>query len=430
MPELINHTEVFCRDCQCHHQARLTVERGRVIGLIDCPDGPKECLLSENAELFLRLRRQADFDPAFRAPEPRPFFFHHLPVTDDCNCSCPVCFADSGPKETNFYLSLTRADELARVAREQGARVILLVGGEPTLHPQLPDLIKQLRRAKLRVWLATNGLRIARKPDLARKLKEAGLDKVTLQLDSFQPEAHQAIRGHGRIAEKVAAARLVAAAGLDLGLVCTVTSHNLAELSSYCREVFSWESLPSTVIFQGAAHVGRLAVDQQRYITREEIVASLVQGQAVPGLRYADFWPIPVFRPLSVYVHPDCAANTMAVVGEHEVEAASSYADVDRFLALASGSAPERRTRARSRHLVALGLKCLTANGWKLLCRHAWDRILGRRGAKVVFIGTGAFLRPDFQDLGRVQRCGSGTLGESGCESLCSFHGKMPCNGM
>jgi len=283
MPEVISQTEVFCPACRCAHPARQLLEGGRIIGEVDCPVGPWRTTLSAHAGLFLQFRRQAGFRPDYLAPEGRPFFFHYVSVTDDCNCRCPVCYSDSGTSEKNACLSLEEARDIARTALDRGAGIVVLVGGEPTMHPRLAELIQLFRHSGLRVWMATNGLRLAADPALPARLKKAGLEKVSLQLDSFDLQTHRAIRGNYFIPEKIEAARLVAAAGLNLGVVCTVTSHNLAELSSYCRRVFAWPAPPATIVFQGAAHVGRLAIDGDRQITREEIVSSLVEGQAISG---------------------------------------------------------------------------------------------------------------------------------------------------
>jgi len=429
MPEVISHTEVYCHHCRCTHPARHVRDDNKIIGEVDCPVKPWQTELSDQADLFMQFRRQAGFDPGFRAPE-RPYFFHYVSVTDDCNCHCPVCYSDSGPKAPNIYLSLEETEAIVRTAVNKGARVVILVGGEPTLHPQLPELINLFHRSKLRVWMATNGLRIAGNPTMATRLKKAGLEKVSLQLDSFDEMTHQAIRGNNFIQEKLDAVKSVTEAGLDLGLICTVTSRNLGELSSFCRQVFTWPSPPNTIVFQGAAHAGRLALDEDRYITREEIVSSLVKGQAMPGLTIAHFWPIPTFRPLHIHVHPDCAANTVAVVTDKSVETISGFADMDRFVDVASKSPDCTLPGSRRRYLITLALKCMRLKGWRLLLQHVYQRLRKDRGVRIIFIGTGAFLHREFQDMSRVQRCGSGTLTVHGSESLCAFHGKQPCNGI
>lgn len=429
MAEVINHTEVFCHTCASPHPARQVRDNGKIIGIVDCPVAPWQTTLSEHADLFLQFRRQAGFDPNFHPPDDHPFFFHHVSITDDCNCRCPVCYSDSGTKARNDYLSLDEAQVMARTAVKNGARTIIMVGGEPTLHPHLPELIQLFRRAKLRVWLASNGLRIAQKPELVLQLKNVGLEKVSLQFDSFEPTTHRAIRGHDDIPAKLVAARIIIDAGLALGLICTVTSHNLAELSSICRHLFAWPKPPGSVIFQGAAHAGRLAIDSECHINREMIITALVEGEAIPGLTVAHFWPIPTFRPLHVHVHPDCAANTIAVIGSRGVEPASAYVNMEKFLVLASQSPACRHPGTRQRYLVMLALKCMRPKGWRLMLEHAWERLRGKTGIHIVFISTGAFLRRDFHDLSRIERCGSGGLTANGCESLCAFHGKQPCNG-
>lgn len=430
MPDVINHTEVYCRDCRTTHPARQLLADGKIIGAVECPVTPWQTTLSEHGQLFLKFRKQAGFDPEFRAPEGRPFFFHYVSITDDCNCACPVCYADSGSTGRNTYLSMEEARAVLEKALAKGARTIVLVGGEPTLHPQLAELICLFSRAKLTVWLATNGLCIAREPGFADRLKRAGLAKVSLQLDSFDRETHRAIRGNEYIEEKLEAARQITAAGLDLGLVCTVTSRNLGELAPFCRRVLAWPTPPRTIIFQGAAHTGRLAIDEERYVSREDIVTSLVDGEALPGLTVDHFWPIPLFRPLDVYVHPDCAANTVAVVTSRGCEPVSAYADMEKFIDLASRSPGSTRSASRSRYLLTLSLQCLRLNGWLLAARHLYGLVSGRGRARVVFIGTGAFLQRDFLDVSRIQRCGSGNLDVNGAESMCACHGKQPCNGI
>lgn len=428
MTDVISHTEVFCPDCNTTHPAKHILSVGKIVGIVECPVGAREVVLSEHGDLFMQFRRQAHFDPAFRAPEERPFFFHYLPITDDCDCHCPVCFSAAGKSANNSYLSVEEAEDLAGTAADNGVTTVILIGGEPTLHPRLTELIGVFRRREMKVWLATNGLRIAQEPGLAVRLKEAGIEKVDLQLDSFNPTTHIAIRGHGKIGEKLTAAAAVVAAGLKLGLICTVTTHNLPELSVFCREVFSWPDLPRTVIMQGAAHSGRLTTDNTRHITREEIITSLVEGQAVPGLKAGHFWPYPLFRPLHVYVHPDCAANTFVVLHKGGIEPLANYVKTDKFLDLAYRRPYRKTTGNRRWHLMVLTVQCLRLSVLKLLLRHVADLLTGGRGVRTLFIGTGAFLREDFLDLARVRRCGSGTLTGNGCESLCAYYTCRPYN--
>ncbi|MCM2358685.1 MAG: radical SAM protein [Geobacteraceae bacterium] len=425
MSEPINHTEVFCPECRCPHPAREFLADGKIIGAVACPVNPWQTVLSDHGELFLQFRRQARFDPDYQAPEERPFFFHYLAITDDCNCRCPICFTAAGHHAENRHLSLDEAQRVAETAVRNGVRTVVFVGGEPTVHPQLLELTGIFRRAGIRVWIASNGLRIAQDPGLATRLKRAGAAKVCLQLDSFDEATHLVMRGHGRIKEKIAAARAIADAGLLLGLVCTVTSHNLAELPSFCRTVLSWPRPPHTIAIQGAAHAGRLGTDRDNCITREDIVTSLVAGEAIPGLSFAHFQPIPVLRAMDIHLHPDCAANTVAVITRDGSEPLSAYLDTDKLMDLAAANPVISGYGARM-GLLLMGLRCVRSSGWRLLARHCIERLKGGRGVRFCFIGTGAFLRRDYLDMARIRRCASGSLAADGCESLCKSYSRQP----
>ncbi|MEJ7742585.1 MAG: radical SAM protein [Nocardioidaceae bacterium] len=85
-------------------------------------------------------------------------------ITDHCNLRCPTCFSDSAPALTAVApLASVLASIDNRLARENGRiDVLMLSGGEPTLYPQLEQLIAEVvARPIVRILLNSNGLRIA-----------------------------------------------------------------------------------------------------------------------------------------------------------------------------------------------------------------------------------------------------------------------------
>jgi cyclic pyranopterin phosphate synthase len=111
-----------------------------------------------------------------------------LSLTDRCNFRCTYCMEP----DVRFAApdSLLQADDfvrLARVAADLGVRKIRLTGGEPTLHPALGEIIGGIRvHTDCEIALTTNGSRIDRAS--LRAWKAAGLDRVTISLDSLRPE--------------------------------------------------------------------------------------------------------------------------------------------------------------------------------------------------------------------------------------------------
>ncbi|MDA8131163.1 MAG: GTP 3',8-cyclase MoaA [Elusimicrobia bacterium] len=119
-----------------------------------------------------------------------------LSLTDRCNLNCVYCT----PRERQDFLShedLLRHEELARAAASfvrLGVRKIRLTGGEPLLKKDLPVLVRLLRGISgLReLALTTNGVLLK---DLAVPLREAGLDRVNVSLDSLDPAVFKKITG-------------------------------------------------------------------------------------------------------------------------------------------------------------------------------------------------------------------------------------------
>ena len=111
-----------------------------------------------------------------------------LSITDRCNFRCVYCMEP----DTKFMPGPTLLDthELVRIAaitHQLGIRKIRLTGGEPTLHPDLPAIIAGIRNVSdIEIAIITNASNLTR--ERAREWKLAGLDRVTISLDSLQPD--------------------------------------------------------------------------------------------------------------------------------------------------------------------------------------------------------------------------------------------------
>lgn len=120
-------------------------------------------------------------------------------IAETCNLRCPTCFTDSSPDLRDV---VPVADILAnvdqRLARENGRLdVLMLSGGEPTLHPALADLLAALvTRPITRILVNSNGVRIATDDALLDLLTthREGVE-VYLQYDGLSAEAHRHHRG-------------------------------------------------------------------------------------------------------------------------------------------------------------------------------------------------------------------------------------------
>ncbi len=161
-----------------------------------------------------------DGDDAVTAPlrdqHGRSIEYLRISVTDRCNFRCVYCMPAEGlpwlPKQE--ILSYEEIVAVVRQLAPLGLRRLRITGGEPTIRPELPTLIAQLRAVDgiEDIALSTNGVRL---PELAPGLREAGLDRVNISVDSLRPERIAAIarRDLGFHPERAVEAAL--AAGLE-----------------------------------------------------------------------------------------------------------------------------------------------------------------------------------------------------------------------
>ncbi len=149
-------------------------------------------------------------------------------ITMRCNLRCPVCFAAAGfenpgaPAQEPFASLEELTEQLVWIREHAGPVVLQLSGGEPTLYPQLAELVRAGRALFPAVQLNTNGILLAERPELARELAEAGLSWVFLQCDGTNDAIHTALRGKPLLDKKLAAVDNCRAAGLSVVLVPTV----------------------------------------------------------------------------------------------------------------------------------------------------------------------------------------------------------------
>jgi uncharacterized radical SAM superfamily Fe-S cluster-containing enzyme len=146
-------------------------------------------------------------------------------ITDHCNLRCPTCFAESAPAMSSVApLDEVLASIDTRLSRENGRiDVLMLSGGEPTLYPQLAELLDAVAaRPIVRVLVNTNGLRIAQDDDLLALLtRHRERVEVYLQFDGESAEASTHHRGADIRRFKDRALDRLSAAGIFTTLTMT-----------------------------------------------------------------------------------------------------------------------------------------------------------------------------------------------------------------
>lgn len=297
MAELLRETRSVCPVCLNNLPARLLREPdGRVVMEKTCPDHGAFAVTvwqgkmdfsawsAGSAPLQEGAGARCPGDCGLCADHESGSCCVVLEVTKRCDLRCRFCFADGGQACADPPLAELEA-AVRDIAERCGGPLLQLSGGEPTLRNDLPALVKRAKEAGCSyVQLNTNGLRLAREPDYARALKEAGLDIVFLQFDGTRDGIYETLRGAPLLEEKLAAVRACTAPGLGVTLVPTVVRGvNSGDLGALVRFAAETPGVRG-VHFQPVSYFGRFPDGdrtEERY-TLDELMDDLHRQAGIP----------------------------------------------------------------------------------------------------------------------------------------------------
>jgi len=159
-------------------------------------------------------------------------------ITRECNLKCKHCYRDAGTKDKN-ELSFEEGKRLLEDITLAGFKTVVLSGGEPLLRKDIFDIVRYAKQQGLRPVLGSNGTLIT--TEIAEKLKEAGLARAGISLDSIDPRIHDSFRGvKGAFKKTIAGIEALKKVNLEFQIHTTVTRYNyrqVDELIDYAIEL-------------------------------------------------------------------------------------------------------------------------------------------------------------------------------------------------
>jgi cyclic pyranopterin phosphate synthase len=248
----------------------------------------------------------------------RPLHDLRVSVIETCNYRCPYCMPEGlTPEETALdrarRLDFDEIETAVRAFARLGVSKLRLTGGEPLLRKGLPDLIARLARVPGidDLALTTNGSLLAGQ---ARALREAGLHRLTVSLDSLDPAGFRAMSGgRGDLADVLAGLAAAESAGFrSIKINCVIQ-----------RGVNEDQALALAGRFRGTPHVPRfieyMDVGTCNGWRRENVVSSAELRD-----RIAARWPL---RALTPTYRGEVASRYGYADGEGEVGFVSSVSE-------------------------------------------------------------------------------------------------------
>lgn len=413
----------YCGSCRRDHDGRMFEKDGGLYLEVSCPAQVSIYPISSDARLHALFRRRAAQSSANRADVSNAPQIGVLEITDRCDITCPICYADAGP-DGEWLIDLASVERAAVHAEAAGLRWITLTGGEPTLHPQLPAIVATLRRRGLRPLLATNGLRLARDPALQTALQDAGLCKVQVQFDTLVPATYATMRGRRDPQEKQEIVDILLQNGFRVGLVVTVVDENLPELADIVKFAVARMPALNSVLLQRGVPVGRFpdSVGRRR-IDREKIVRATTQGLDAYKLQETDFFPSPYWPAGNLAVHADCFAAAVLVKSDQTVRPLNHSLDLEQVyekLPTLGGAGKSLPARLR---LAALIVRHLRIKTFPALARAMWGFWRGHGQHGLLFINIGDNMDAGYLHHDRLRCCSTCLVTAEGLVGVCqAFH--------
>jgi uncharacterized radical SAM superfamily Fe-S cluster-containing enzyme len=319
-------TSSLCPHCLRKVEAKVVEQDGRVYLHKWCPQHKlQKVLISTDAEYY-KLSRQTlkpgqmplkfntpiqygcPYDCGLCPDHEQHSCLTLLEITDQCNLTCPICYAESSPQRlTHRSMEQIEAMLDAIVRNEGEPDVVQISGGEPTIHPRFFDILDAAKRRPIKhLMVNTNGIKIATDQAFTDRLATymPGFE-LYLQFDSLSEAPLRELRGQDLRDVRMKAIERLNAHNLSTTLVVTLkkglNDHEIGDILTFASQ----QKCVRGVTFQPIQSAGRtddFNPETDRLTlgeVRQQILAQF------PLLTPKDLIPVPC--------HPDCLAMAYAL---------------------------------------------------------------------------------------------------------------------
>ena len=333
-------TNSICTTCYRKVEAKIVLQDNRVYMHKRCSQhGFERVLISTDAEYYKRSRLTlkpgqlpAKFNTPIRygCPYDCGLCVDHeqhscltlVEITDSCNLTCPICYAESGPhRQTHRSLEQVEFMLDCIVRNEREPDIVQISGGEPTIHPQFFEILDAAKRRPIKhLMVNTNGIRIAQDHAFTELLKNylPGFE-LYLQFDSLEEAPLRDLRGADLRRIRMEALEQLNRHNISTTLVVTVKKgSNDGELGRIIDFALKQRCVRG-VTFQPIQAAGRLeSFDAtQNRLSLAEVRQNILSQSSV--FNSEDIIPVPC--------HPDALAMGYAVKLEGKVLPLTSMID-------------------------------------------------------------------------------------------------------
>ncbi|WYM79680.1 radical SAM protein [Methanolobus sp. ZRKC2] len=364
----------------------------------------------------------------------------NIDVTNRCNISCPVCFANARKSGRIYEPSKEQIYKMLMMLRNQQpvpCCSIQFSGGEPTVREDLPELVEMAKHLGfVQIQVASNGIKFAQSVAYGKRLVKAGMQTLYLQFDGMSADPYVKMRGFNAFPLKLKTIANARKAGMQsITLVPTISrgvnDHQAGDIIRFAADN---RDVVRGVNFQPVSFTGRICQEERENnrITIPDL-AKLVEEQTEGEISRDAWYPVPFVVPISQFlskarhktlpettVHPHCGAATYLFVENGRIIPITDFVDVEGLMEMIDEASQELNDN--SRNLIVIG-KVLSkvpsfidsnkepgcVNVTKMLLnvlREGESNVVQQFHRESLFLGTMHFQDRYNLDMERIQRCG------------------------
>ncbi|MGA2328160.1 MAG: tetraether lipid synthase Tes [Bryobacteraceae bacterium] len=363
-------TQSLCPECTRVIEARIFEEGGKVLMEKTCPQhGYFRDTVYSDVKLYLKMEQWSFGDSrgvsnpaipnASRCPDQCGLCSMHtnhtvlsnIDLTNRCNLTCPVCFANANAAGYLYEPSLEQVRRMLSALRNEkpvANRIIQFSGGEPTIYPHFLEALRMADEMGFsHIQCATNGVMFT-DLEFAMQAKEAGLHTLYLQFDGVCEDIYMRTRGESLLAQKLECIENARKAGMKICFVPTIVKGvNDHQIGDIIRLALDNIDVVSAISFQPVAFTGRISRKEleAKRLTMSDVAHAVHQQTGICD-PYDDWMPLSCVAPFSKFLgalrgeliptlssHPHCAMGTYMFVDQNKkATPITRFVDIGAFL--------------------------------------------------------------------------------------------------
>jgi radical SAM protein with 4Fe4S-binding SPASM domain len=153
-----------------------------------------------------------------------------------CNFRCPWCYAQNTEYEKNKIMSIDLAQQLIILAKTMGVKSIILIGGEPTYHPHIIEILEFIEEQKMSATIVTNGYRLHNK-NFTKELENLNYGTVAFSIKAANREQHKKLTGTDTFEEILEAMANIRKTRIKIGYTTVINRETIDNLEEFAYMV-------------------------------------------------------------------------------------------------------------------------------------------------------------------------------------------------